>query len=76
MKITEIYAGFFERATWEYRFTFLPQRCLISNKLIWLTYGYKGTFHMSFLLLREPITVTHWLTKGEYIIARLTGLIP
>ena len=41
--------SFYDRAVWKKSFALWPRRCNISNRLIWLTYGYKGT-----VIWREP----------------------
>lgn len=28
---------------WQYKFAWLPHRCHISNRIIWLTWAYRGT---------------------------------
>ena len=47
---------FYALAKWERKFCFLPHRCNISKKIIWLTYAMKGN-------AREPWYVTSVETK-------------
>ena len=34
---------FYINANWELKFAFLPKRCVLTKKLIWLKYAYRGT---------------------------------
>jgi hypothetical protein len=34
---------FYFKAMWQLKFAWLPHRCIRSNQLIWLKYGYLGT---------------------------------
>lgn len=36
------YDSFYDRCSWQLSFSWLPRRCSISNKLIWLKYAYRG----------------------------------
>jgi hypothetical protein len=36
------YAYFHDNAIWSWQFAWLPHRCELSNKFIWLSYAYRG----------------------------------
>jgi hypothetical protein len=50
---------------WKLKFAWKPQRCYISNELIWLTWGYCGR---SLYIINTP---NLWMSKNEYLIKRL-----
>ena len=52
-------------------FALLPQRCHISNKLIWLEDAYKQTARWTGP--GHPIYETRWYDKHEFLIAQLKG---
>ena len=64
---------FYDRAIWYCKFAWLPKRSYISNKRIWLEKGYKGTRLIAGP--GEPVIDHKWLTKDEYLFARLRGKI-
>ena len=33
---------YYNRAKWELKFCWIPKRCLVSNKRIWLEFAYRG----------------------------------
>lgn len=65
---------FYNRATWKLNFCFWPTRCDNSNKFIWLEYAYCGIacYHGP----PGPVDDIRWLKSSEFIILRLTGVIP
>ena len=67
------YDIFRSRAVWYLKFAWLPKRCYITNKLIWLKLAYKGT--AMYTGPGDPIFEHHWVEKNEYLIAKLKNLI-
>jgi hypothetical protein len=68
-----IYDPFWNRSTWQYKFAIFPKRCNISKKTIWLDYAYRGTRMITGP--GEPVFEYRWLTKEEFVVARLKGII-
>jgi hypothetical protein len=64
---------FWSRSTWEYKFVLWPKYCEISNRRIWLEYAYKGTRMIAGP--GEPVFEYKWLTKEEFLLARLKGIL-
>ena len=57
---------------WQLKFAWLPQRCHITNRVIWLEYAYKGTVRFR----NGDITFDHehrWHDKAEHLIWKLKG---
>ena len=54
---------------WEFKFAFLPKRCNITGKKIWLEYGYRGEawFRFGDHMDRE----VRWHNKIEHIVWKL-----
>lgn len=68
MRDSQDYAGmwvFLRKAKWKETFAFLPHRCRISKRLIWLKKAYKGV--ATYTGPGTPITETHWHESGEHI---------
>lgn len=64
---------FYSKATWTLSFAFLPKKCNITKKVIWLKYAYKGT-----ALIRRAddlVPEVKWHTKAEHLIWLLKGKI-
>lgn len=56
---------------WELSFAWLPHRCYITNRLIWLEYAYRG---MSILTgPGDDIVEYRWHDKMEHLIFKLKG---
>ena len=59
---------------------FLPKRCVVSDKLLWLTWAYKvkltyrADTYAGFVA-GEYNTNFHWYSPAEYIVAKLKGKI-
>jgi len=68
-----LYDPFWDRASWQYKFAIFPKRCNISKKTIWFKYAYKGTRMITGP--GEPIFEYRWLTKEEFVVARLKGVV-
>jgi hypothetical protein len=62
---------FLKRAKWTEKFAWLPHRCRISRKLVWLKRGYKGT--ATFTGPLPPVTETHWHDRGQHLWWILSG---
>jgi hypothetical protein len=63
--------SFKHRAIWYLKFAWLPRRCCISGERIWLKKAYKGT--AMWTGPGEPVFQHEWVTKEEYLFARLKG---
>jgi hypothetical protein len=64
-------SSFYRKAGWQLEFTFWPQRCQISNRVIWLERAYKGT-----AIWTGPgnnIVEHRWHSTQEHIIWILKG---
>ena len=66
-------SSFYYRAGWQLKFAWLPHRCINSNRIIWLRFGYLGT--AVWTGPGTPVYEYNWLTKEEYLINKLKGLI-
>lgn len=53
------------------KFAYLPKRCRISNKLIWLKYGYVVT--LMYTGPGQPVFEYFWYTKSEFLVQKLKG---
>ena len=53
----------------ELKFAWWPRRCYLTNKLVWLKFGYKMTRMITGP--GEPIYQTRWHDKDEHIIWQL-----
>ena len=67
----EEYDPFYNRAEWSMRFCWLPHRCALSNKLMWLKYAYKGT--AMWTGPGEPVYEHRWHDKQEHLIWKIKG---
>jgi len=61
---------FHKTATWTKDFAWLPHRCMLTKKIIWLKNAYKGTAIYGFY---DNVTTTEygWHDKHEHIIWEL-----
>ena len=55
---------------WDYKFSWLPKRCMQTNKSIWLMYAYRGRSKYHHLDQADM-----WMCSGEFIILRLMDKI-
>lgn len=69
----ETYDPFWDRATWQYKFALWPRKCDISNNRIWFKTAYKGTRMITGP--GEPVFEYRWLSKEEFILGKLKGII-
>ena len=67
----ETYDPFLNRAKWKLTFAWVPHRCYLSSKWIWLGLGYQGT--AVWTGPGEAVFETHWLTKEEFLVGILKG---
>jgi hypothetical protein len=52
---------------WKYSFAFLPKKCRLSNKTIWLEYAYKGKY--TFVGPHDGmLSETYWHKTDEHLI--------
>lgn len=63
--------GFYRRADWLLKFSWLPQRCCKTGKLIWLRKSYRGT--VVWTGPGEPVVETRWVDKDRFLILKLKG---
>lgn len=61
---------FYERSYWNYKFCWWPQRCDRSLRRLWLERAYQGIWILTGP--GDPITMTRWLSKEEFIIYQLS----
>jgi hypothetical protein len=59
------YAYFHDNAIWSWQFAWLPHRCELSNKFIWLSYAYRGVATMNDY--PEPVQV-RWRNTDEHLL--------
>lgn len=64
--------GIINRISWRLKFSWLPQRCNLSNKLIWLKYCYQGREIITGP--GEPVVNQYWHEKNEHIIWMLKNV--
>ena len=64
---------FVNQAIWYVKFAWWPQRCWISNRLIWLELAYKGT--AMWTGPGDPLFEYHWVNKNEYLVAKIKGTL-
>jgi hypothetical protein len=62
---------FFNKAKWQYMYTLLPKRCIVSKKILWFTKAYKGTRTIHGLAGESPVVWVKWMSKEEFTIATL-----
>lgn len=67
----ETYDPFLNRAKWRLTFAWKPHRCIRSNRIIWLKYGYLGT--AMYTGPGEPVYEYNWHTVEEHLIWTLTN---
>ncbi len=69
----QTYDDFWGRATADLTFSWRPRKCWFSNKQLFMTEAYK----LSRVITGpgEPLYEDRWLSKEEYIIQRLKGVI-
>jgi len=64
---------FYKKATWYYKFAWLPHKCQLSGKRIWLKTAYRGM--AVYTGPGDPVYEYKWLTKEDFMLARLRGKI-
>ena len=55
---------FNRRAHWSYKFAWLPHKCELSGKTIWLKYGYKGECRIGDYM--DPVDV-RWRSTNSHL---------
>ena len=58
--------SFYQRASWRQEFAWWPHRCIRSNRIIWLKYGYEGM--AMWTGPGEPVYEYNWHTTEEHLI--------
>lgn len=53
------------------KFVFLPKRCQVSGKHLWLEYAYRKT--STYTGPGDPVVEHRWYDKHEYVIEKLKG---
>jgi hypothetical protein len=62
-----------ERIDWNIHFCLWPKKSVMSGKRIWFECGYRGVVMITGP--GEPVFITRWLTKEEFLMSRLRGII-
>ena len=62
------------RTYWSLRFSWLPRRCILSKKIIWLQRAYRGDSIIKYEPDMPPISF--WVRRDEYLMAILKGKVP
>jgi len=65
--------AFWNRARWDLKFAWCPQRCEFSGQWIWFKLAYRGT--AVYTGPGTPVYEYRWATREEYLIARLKGTV-
>ena len=55
--------------TWSYKFCWLPQKCMETNKLLWLTGAYRGYKTRRYDM--DMVDSYKWMCREEFLILRL-----
>jgi hypothetical protein len=66
------YYAFFRKAQWKLAFAWIPCRCLVSNRWIWLELGYHG--EAVWTGPGTPVFENYWLSKEEFLVWQLKGI--
>ena len=61
--------SFYYRATWQLKFLWLPRRCALSGKWVWLEFAYQGT--AVWTGPGSPVIEYKWHKSTEHIIWQL-----
>ena len=61
--------AFWKRARWDLKFTWWPQRCVLSNKWLWLELAYRGV--AVWLGPGSDAVEVKWADSQEYLIWQL-----
>jgi hypothetical protein len=64
---------FYCKAIWYLKIAWLPHRCVLSHKLIWLCKGYSGT--AMWTGPGSPVFEHKWIDRSQYLLAKLKGII-
>ena len=62
---------FYARARWQFKRCWMPVRCDISGKILWLVKAYRG--EVAWHGPSDAMLETRWLGKFEFMKFRLTG---
>ena len=62
-----------KRINWKYTFCLWPRKSSIGNKIIWGKHAYKGVLMIAGP--GDPVFITYWITKEEFLIEKLRGRI-
>ena len=73
MDYVQSYDFFWKRADWKLKFSFLPRKSALSNKILWLKKAYQGT--ATYTGPGDPVYETRWITKEEFMFERIKGKI-
>jgi hypothetical protein len=63
--------GFKDRAVWYRKFAWLPHRCFLTNKVLWLQFAYEGT--AMWFGPGSPIFEHRWVSQSQFLFAKLKG---
>ena len=75
MPLDQLFDNQFKRwcLGWQLKLCLWPNRCFYSNKLIWLERAYEGTAMIPGP--GEPVFINRWVSRNEFLIATIKGLI-
>lgn len=64
---------FYKSASWHYTVAWLPCRCDISGKILWLKKAYQGTatYHGP----GTPVYEYRWIDRDQFLLEKLKGTI-
>lgn len=62
-----------ESISWKYTRCWWPKKSSISKKPLWGKKAYKGVLMITGP--GDPVFITHWLSKEEFLMSRLRGRI-
>ena len=65
--------AFWNRAQWDLKFAWRPQRCEFSGQWIWFKLAYRGT--AVYTGPGAPVYEYRWATTEEYLVAKLKGTV-
>ena len=69
--MVDITTGFHSRAEWTMEFAWLPHRCDITQKLVWLKFAYRG--QAVWTGPGDDAVETRWHDRHEHLIYVLKG---
>lgn len=59
-------SSFYHKAGWERKFAWLPKKCILTKKIIWLKYAYLGT--SIWTGPGTPVYEYNWHSEQEHLL--------